>query len=215
MVSFLLIIALLLTALNTNFLTPLLSGDTEAIRSTSKGNISLLLLVTLVLMIIQNLFTIIPLILLISVNVTVFGFSEGYIWSWFTSIIGGMVSFLAARYWFQQFFTKWVRADYQQKLEKNGFMVVFIGRIFPFIPTSVVNIAAGLSSITWKPFVYGTLLGNMIYFFVLALIPLGIMSVNSKSYVYGGVIAAALGGVYTWRRFQKKRQSKKNKDAAL
>lgn len=205
LVSFAVIVVLLVALLNTDVLSPLLSGDSQALQQTSHGNMSLLLLFTLCLMIVQNLFTVIPLVLLISVNVSVFGFSGGYMWSWFTSIIGGVVSFLAARYWFQQFFTKWVKKDLREKIESNGFLVVFMGRVFPFVPTSVVNIAAGLSSITLKPFVYGTILGNMIYFFILALIPLGLMSVSIEPYAYVIIIILAVAGSFGWRAFKKRR----------
>jgi uncharacterized membrane protein YdjX (TVP38/TMEM64 family) len=196
---------MLITALNTSSLSSFLSGDPEAVRHASDGNLSLLLVFTLILMIVQNLFTIIPLILLISVNVSMFGFSGGYIWSWVTSIIGGAVSFFAARYWFQEFFSRWMKPTLKDKIENNGFLVVFAGRIFPFVPTSVVNIAAGLSSISFRPFLYGTILGNMIYFFVLALIPLGIMNVHMEPYVYIVIIALAVGGVFGWRAYKKRR----------
>lgn len=204
--SFALIIVLLIAMLTTDALSPFLSGDAEALRHASDGHVSLFLFFTMILMIIQNLFTVIPLILLISVNVSLFGFSNGYVWSWFTSIVGGVVSFLAARYWFQEFFTRWVSAKYREKIESNGFLVVFVGRIFPFVPTSVVNIAAGLSSIGMRPFVYGTILGNMIYFFVLALLPLGIMSVHIESYIYIIIILLAIAGVFSWRSFKKRRK---------
>jgi uncharacterized membrane protein YdjX (TVP38/TMEM64 family) len=212
--SFALILVLLVLALNTDALSPLLSGDLDALHHASNGSISLFLFFTMILMIVQNLFTVIPLILLISVNVSLFGFSYGYIWSWFTSIIAGVISFLAARYWFQHFFKRWVSSKWQGKIESNGFMVVFVGRVFPFVPTSVVNIAAGLSSIGMKPFVYGTILGNMIYFFVLALLPLGVMSVHIEPYIYIVIILLAVAGAFAWRsRKRKKARSKPDSES--
>lgn len=205
LLSFALILLLLILALHTDAVSPLLSGDLDALHHASNGSLPLFLFFTMILMIIQNLFTVIPLILLISVNVSLFGFSNGYIWSWFTSIIGGVVSFLAARYWFQHFFTRWVSSKWQGKIESNGFMVVFVGRIFPFVPTSAVNIAAGLSSIGMKPFLYGTILGNMIYFFVLALLPLGVMSVHIESYIYIVIILLAVAGAFVWRSGKRKK----------
>lgn len=214
--SFALIAVLLIVVWHTDFVSNLLSGDPEAGRHISEDSKYLFLGLMLLLMIIQNLFTVIPFILLITMNVSVLGFSGGYLWSWTSSIVAGVISFLTARYWLQEFFAKWLKPALRDRIEDNAFWVVFIGRVFPFIPTSVVNVAAGLSSVGMRPFLYATVVGNMIYIFVLALVPLGIMSVRFEPYMY--VIMILLAGVLTiswriWRTRRKKRASAA--DAAL
>ncbi len=180
-VSFALVLTLLILTLKTNTFSILMSGDSEALRSLSHNSITGLLLLTLLLMTIQNLFTIIPLLLLISVNVSIFGFIQGYIWSWLLSIIGAVISFFITRYWFQTFFAKYVNDEIKQKIDEKGFWYVFTGRILPFMPTSVVNIAAGISSVRFKYFFYATLLGNMIYFLLLSFISERILSIQWES----------------------------------
>lgn len=135
-------------------------------------------------MIIQNTFTLVPLILLITINVTFFGFFYGYLWSWFTSIIGSIIVFLIVRYWFQELLLPIINKQMNEKIKENGFVVVFISRILPFIPTSIINIAAGVSSIRFKQFILATLLGNMIYIFALSLIPLGFLSLDFKQFIF-------------------------------
>lgn len=170
----------------------LLSGDTEAVKGLSHSSIFLILLFTLLLMTIQNMFTIIPLLLLISINVSLFGFTGGYIWSWLVSIAGAVVSFYTTRYWFQDFFAKYANEKWEKKIEENGFWFVFFGRVMPFIPTSAVNIAAGISSVRFIEFFYATALGNLIYFFFLSAISLGILSIPWENSIYGGIAALAL-----------------------
>ncbi|MNC63328.1 hypothetical protein D3C75_1134430 [compost metagenome] len=75
----------------------------------------------------------------------------------------------------------------------------------------MVNVAAGLSSVSMRPFLYATVLGNMIYIFVLALVPLGIMSVRFEPYMYVPMLLLAGGltvGWRVWRRRHKRRAAR-------
>jgi uncharacterized membrane protein YdjX (TVP38/TMEM64 family) len=183
-VSFALILSILLLTINTETMSVVLSGDAKALKDLSNMGLLLLLLNTLLLMTIQNMFTIIPLILLISANVALFGFAAGYIWSWLVSIIGAVVSFAITRFWFQDFFAKFVDEEWERKIDEKGFWFVFIGRVMPFIPTSVVNIAAAISSVRFMKFFYATALGNLIYFFILSSIALGVLSIPVEYAIY-------------------------------
>ncbi|GIQ67517.1 TVP38/TMEM64 family protein [Xylanibacillus composti] len=205
------LLLLLVVALRSEPAMLLLSGDLQALRELAGGSVGVLMLATLALMIIQNLFTIIPLILLISVNVSLFGFTYGYLWSWVCSIAGGVVSFLAVRYWFQSLFAKRMNERLKDKIEGNGFLFVFLGRIFPFVPTSAVNIAAGISSIRLSHFVYSTMIGNLLYFFVLALVGLGILSIRLEKaafFTLGGAVVVAYVSYRIWRGRRKKLQNR-------
>lgn len=204
--SFIIFLILIIIFINTETFTHLIKGDFLAIAESD--GLWMLLMLSLVLMIIQNLFTVIPLILLISINVTMYGFEYGYIWSWFTSIIGALVSFLVVRFWFQEFFITKLNEKMKVKIERNGFAFVFIGRIFPFVPTSLINIAAGVSSIKLKHFLFSTIIGNMIYMFVLALIPLGIMSIKIEYYVYYILIGLFIVCYLSFKMIKRKRSSR-------
>jgi uncharacterized membrane protein YdjX (TVP38/TMEM64 family) len=195
---------LLFVGFKTETISVLLSGDTEALKALSQGNLLLILLLTLLLMTIQNMFTIIPLILLISVNVALFGFAGGYLWSWLVSIAGAVVSFFITRYWFQGFFAKYVHKQWENKIEENGFWFVFFGRVMPFMPTSVVNIAAGISSVRFNKFFYATVLGNFIYFFFLSAISLGILSIPWDNGIYIGLAVVGLATILLIKRKKRK-----------
>jgi uncharacterized membrane protein YdjX (TVP38/TMEM64 family) len=187
----------------------LLSVDLEGIRELSNGSHFMILLSMLIIMIIQNVFTIIPLILVISVNISLFGFWHGYLWSWFTSILGGLAVFLAARYWLQDVLVNRVNPRWLSQVEKKGPWFVFFGRVIPFIPTSIVNIAAGASVVSMKHFILGTIIGNLLFFLIMSIIAYGFTSAFADQTAYlvlgGGVVLAA----YTTYKVVRKRRSRR------
>lgn len=193
MFSFVILIIVLIVLFKSDSFWTLLQVDLNQIREMSNGNLFLILLIMLGIMVVQNLFTIIPLILVISVNISLFGFVNGYLWSWVSSVIGGILAFLMARYWFQDLLIKHLNPKYQKwtKVENKGFLFVFLGRVFPFAPTSLINIAAGVSAVPLRPFIIGTITGNMIFFFAISLIVKGLWSVqleNNVLLILGAVI---------------------------
>ncbi|WP_051236090.1 TVP38/TMEM64 family protein [Paenibacillus pinihumi] len=189
---------------NADMLNLIFHADIQSILQLAGGNLPLLLSITMVLMIIQNLFTIIPLLLLISVNISMFGFVYGYLWSWMTSIAGAVAAFYIVRGGFQRFIAKHMNRKLIERIERNSFQAVLIGRLFPMMPTSIINAAAGLSSVPVGKFIMATVIGNFIYFFALSLIPVGLASDSIAS--YGLVIVAAIlfSGYWYYRRRLKK-----------
>ena len=186
----------------------LLKVDIDTIREVANENIMYILFLMFVIMILQNMFTVIPLILVISVNITLFGLFYGFIWSWVTSLLGGVVVFLASRFWFQGLLIRRVSSEWMGKIEKKGAWFVFWGRIFPLAPSNLINIAAGVSSIQLKHFMLGTLLGNGIYSIVLSFISDGILSFSLTSpldiTICVGVIIIVVG--YYVLKYSKKRR---------
>ena len=156
------------------------SGDLDAIVD---KNVWFILAITLLMMIIQNTFTVIPLILVITVNYVLFGFMKGFLWSWLTSIIGSAIIFFGTRYLFQGWVKRKIDLSLRSKIEKNGFKFVFQARIIPFIPTSFINILSGVSSIKFSSFIIATCVGNFLYFFLMILIPAGLINVQINDYV--------------------------------
>lgn len=162
----------------------------------------------LVIMILQNLFTFIPLILVISVNMSLFGFAYGYLYSWMCSVIGSTLIFLATRYWFQNLLTKNLDRKYLKKVEKNGFSFVLMGRIFPFVPTNLINLSAGISTIKTKHFIMATALGNMIYSFVLSAVARGVISAANENLFFTIIAVVVVLVIVVGYKVRKKRKQK-------
>lgn len=194
---------------NTFLFEAILDGDIQKINEFIGDNHLIILLFSTFVMIIQNTFTIIPLLLVITINVTFFGFFLGFLWSWFTSILAAIVVFFLVRYLFQSFLLNKVDEKLVEKVENKGFLYVFEARIFPFVPTSLVNILAGVSSIKFSSFLLGTLLGNFIYFFILSLIPAGLLSSSVNEYMLGAISLSIFSIFYIYR---KKRASRGSSD---
>ena len=164
---------------------------------------------TFMIMVIQNSFTIIPLIIIITINYALFGFFNGLLWSWLTSIIAAGIWFYGSRYFFNDWVQKKTNPELLSKMEQNGLLFVFQARIIPFVPTSLINILSGLSSIKFKHFLAGTMFGNLIFFFVLSLIPAGLMEGNMEQNIFLG-IALVLVGVVVFYRIRKKQKTRKH-----
>jgi uncharacterized membrane protein YdjX (TVP38/TMEM64 family) len=200
-------IAVLITYLvfQTEWFQMMTSGDLDAIVD---KNVWFILAITLLMMIIQNTFTVIPLILVISVNYVLFGFMIGFLWSWMTSIIGSAIIFFGTRYLFQGWVKRKVDLSLRSKIEKNGFKFVFQARIIPFIPTSLINILSGVSSIKFSSFIMATCLGNFLYFFLMMLIPSGLLNVQLNDYVLEASILLFILLIFffTLKGRRKKRQ---------
>lgn len=178
----------------------IVSGDIQSIKDfIGKNQFSALLLSTFI-MIVQNTFTIIPLLLVITINITFLGFIKGFLWSWFTSIIAAAVIFYFVRYFFQALLIEKVDKELVKKVENRGFLYVFEARIMPFVPTSLVNILSGLSSIRFTSFLFATLFGNFIYFFILALIPAGLLTSSLSEYLLGAAFLLFLTLFYFYKR---------------
>ncbi|CAH0119500.1 TVP38/TMEM64 family protein [Paenibacillus sp. CECT 9249] len=208
LISFAFLVILFIAALTTEPFSLLLRGDLEKFRELTNENMALVLLLTLTLMIVQNLVTIIPVIVLISLNVTMFGFIYGYLWSYLSSIVAATIAFFAARYWFQEFLSRKLNQKWKNKIEGRGYVYILICRLLPFMPSSIINTAAGISGMKFGHFTISTVIGNFIYFSALALVSLGIMSIEFNGYTYASMIGvAALGAaaVYAIRRKRKAR----------
>jgi len=210
--KFLLIISLaailMIIVFQTNWFQMIISGEID---TSIKEKIWLVLLFTLLIMIIQNTFTVIPLILVITVNYVLFGFLNGFLWSWFTSIIGSAIIFLGTRYLFQDWVMKKVDPTLLAKIEKNGFLFVFQARIIPFIPTSLINILGGISSISFKSFIMATVWGNLLYFFFLNLIPTGLLNVPLNEYFLEGIILLIIVLIFIFKIRGKKKKLQQDK----
>jgi len=201
----LLVIAIFIYS-NAELFTLVWKSDLDSVIGILKENLWLTFIVTFVLMFVQNSFTIIPLILLLTINVTIFGFIYGYLWSWFTSVVASGFIFFAVRNWFQELLLKKIGEKWKETVVEHGFMYVFTGRIFPLIPTSLINLAAGASTVTFKDFLLATALGNLIYFFFLSLIPYGLLSVEMNQYTLAALALLFLLFFIIYKRAKKKKK---------
>lgn len=181
----------------------------EEIRRLTAENLGLLLLVMLGVMVVQNLVTVIPLVAVISVNVALFGLPGGFAWSWITSLAGAIVAFAIARFGFQDLVSRRLKREWLERIEENGYLYVFLARLFPFAPSNLINYTAGVSVIPFRHYVASTALGNLIFQLTFSLLVEGLMSEGTGQIVSVAVFAVLLAAVLVYRRHRNKRAKQK------
>jgi uncharacterized membrane protein YdjX (TVP38/TMEM64 family) len=139
-----------------------------------------------------------------------FGFWLGVLCSIVGNNLGCNASFLISR-WLGRNFVKRLFADngrwdrLSRLMERKGFTVLFYMRIFPFIPYSVMNYMAGVTSLSFSDYAKATFLGPLPGTFIY--VYLAIAAVHIRSNPYGMILPVLLvlayAGSAIW--FQRKR----------
>ncbi|MCF6093074.1 TVP38/TMEM64 family protein [Microaerobacter geothermalis] len=117
------------------------------------------------LIIIQSFIPFSPFILLAAANVLIFGLWTGFIINWTSAVIAALLMFWASRTigreWANQKLSKiptW--NTIQQLIKKKGFLIIFLFRIFPVVPPAIVNLGAGVTTISFTTYAMATLIGK-------------------------------------------------------
>lgn len=114
---------------------------------------------------IQTFVPFIPFFVIASANVITFGLFQGFLINYLTACLGAIIVFLLARYvghaTVERQLTKYPLAkSFNAKLENHGFLYVLIGRLIPIIPSSLVNLASGVTKVRFKHYFFGTIIGK-------------------------------------------------------
>ena len=140
----------------------------ERIRTITNNNILLILFVMFGIMFLQNLLNLIPIILVMSANIALFGLWKGFLFSLLCSVIASTIIFIIFRYVFKDFKAPSKFDGYRDKIEKNGFLYVLIARLIPIMPTNIINMVSGVSSIKLSHYILATAIGNGIYALIIS-----------------------------------------------
>ncbi|AQQ53932.1 TVP38/TMEM64 family protein [Planococcus lenghuensis] len=108
-----------------------------------------------------------PLFVFVVANASAYGLWFGFLLSWAGTVAGGYLVFLVVRNYGQARFLNFMtRHERVQKLilwvERNGFGPLFLLLCFPFTPSSIVNVVAGLSNIKKKYYLLTLLAGKFV-----------------------------------------------------
>ncbi len=118
------------------------------------------------LILIESIVPILPLFVFITINFLVFGPIVGFLVSWVFTILGCVLSFFLCRYKLKHWFDHKIKDG--RRLKKvmqiiNKVKVEQLASIIavPFTPAFFVNIAAGLSKMSFKKFFLALLIGKI------------------------------------------------------
>lgn len=129
------------------------------------NNIILSVIVGGVVVILESILPFLPLAVFIAINVIAFGPLLGFIISYIGTIIGCTISFYIVRYLQKYNKSKKVQLLIN-KFESLSFSSLVIITALPFTPAFSINIAAGLSKIKYRKFLFILLISKLstIYF---------------------------------------------------
>ena len=116
-----------------------------------------------------------PLFIFVMANATAFGLWWGFLFSWLGAVIGAFLVFLVVRKFGQARLFHFLQQHKQvQKLmnwvENHGFSPLFLMLCFPFTPSAVVNIVAGLSKVSLWQYALAVIAGKMVMIFTISFI---------------------------------------------
>ncbi len=121
-------------------------------------------IISIVVMIIQTIATPVPLFLVAGANGFIFGAAWGILITLVGALLGATVAFYLARVIARDYFSKRL-AKYMPQVDemskKTGVKVIFLARLVPVLPSSIVSYAAGLSKVSFGGFFVASVFGKL------------------------------------------------------
>ena len=111
-----------------------------------------------------------PLFVFITVNVNAYGLGVGFLVSWVGACFGAMLVFFIIRKFGQNRFLAFIQKSKQVSklvnwVNRRGFGPLFLFLCFPFTPSALVNIVAGLSRVSIFQYGLAVFGGKMVMIF--------------------------------------------------
>lgn len=154
-----------------------------------------------------------PLVVFVLANAAAYGLLEGFLFSWTGASTGAILVFFIIRRLGEKRFFRWLRRNKQvhrvtEWLDRHGFGPLFLLMCFPFSPSSIINVVAGLSKISIQQFILAVLLGKTVMIFTISYVGATITSFAQhpvRTVVVGVCILLFwLVGKYLERRLYRK-----------
>ncbi|OIU72564.1 TVP38/TMEM64 family protein [Rossellomorea aquimaris] len=122
-----------------------------------------------------------PLVVFVMANANAFGLWFGFLFSWIGAAAGALMVFLLVKRYGETKVFRFLRNNRQVKrltrwVDKHGFGPLFLLLCFPFTPSALVNVVAGLSSISIAQYMLAVLTGKMVMIFTISFIGYDIIS---------------------------------------
>lgn len=162
---------------------------------------------------IEAFFPFLPLIVFVLANGAAYGLFKGFLYSWIGASLGSIVVFLIIRRLGNKRIFQVIRNNQQVQrvtdwLSKHGFGPLFILLCFPFSPSSVINVVAGLSKVSTQQFILAVLLGKSVMIFSIAYVGSSLIEFAKnplKAFIVGiSIILFWLFGKYIEAKLQQK-----------
>lgn len=169
--------------------------------------------IALLLPMLESFLPFLPLAAFVVANATAYGLWLGFLLSWGGAVIGSYCVFLIIRkYGHNRFFGFITNRPSIQKLirwvEMQGFTPLFILLCFPFTPSSVVNVVAGLSNLKKKSYLITIMSAKFVMILVISWIGSDLQSLITKPWktvlIIIAIILMWLGGKWVEKNNARK-----------
>lgn len=152
-----------------------------------------------------------PLLLIIAANANIYGLGLGILYSWIGVSLGCALVFWIARKlggrlgaWLQRKYP--ATARFFHWIERKGFTPIFLLACFPFSPSSLINIASGLSKVPFRTFLIAVSLGKAVMIVCVSLLSFNITDLVDEPWrillAAGVMYMMWFGGKRLERRYQ-------------
>ncbi|MBL5767845.1 TVP38/TMEM64 family protein [Heyndrickxia sporothermodurans] len=139
----------------------------------------------ILLIIIEAFLPFLPLFLIVLANANAFGLWLGFLISWAGASAGAILVFLVIRRFGKSRILSFLHRNRQVEkitrwVEQHGFGPIFLLLCFPFTPSAVVNIVAGLSKINTFQYILAVVTGKMVMIFIISFVGHDVVSLIYK-----------------------------------
>ncbi len=170
-------------------------------------------LISFLLMVFQSVAAPLPAFLITFANAAVFGWWQGAILSWVSSMVGAALCFYIARILgrdvVEKLTSKYAMASVDGFFDKYGKHTILICRLLPFVSFDFVSYAAGLTSMGFLSFVIATGVGQLpatlVYSYVGGMLTGGAQKVVTALLILFAVTVF----IYMFKQMYNEKQKKK------
>ncbi len=148
------------------------------------------------LIVVESMVPILPLTVFIAINFILWKPFLGFIISWIFTVIGCSISYFLCQKFFQKFVNEKLRKNkliekLMTKVDKMSLPSLITLLAMPFTPAFAINIAAGVSKMSFKKFLIAILISKTFLVFFWGFIGVGLVESLKNSY-YLAIIAIML-----------------------
>lgn len=125
----------------------------------------------------------------------IYGHACGLLFAMIGTTLASIVTFSLSRYLFRDYVKKRLSVHYaglDSRFDDSGILTVAAMRIIPVLPFDAVGYVAGVSSISFKDYLMGTLIGELPGAFVLTMLGSNLTNISSPWFMLSLVLAAIL-----------------------
>lgn len=171
----------------------------------------------ILLPILEAIIPFLPLFLIVMANASAYGLWLGSLYSWIGACLGAFLVFLIFRKFGQKRLLSFLKNHSHIKkwmdwLDRHGFGPLFLLFCFPFTPSAVVNIVAGLSKVSAFKYILAVSAGKMVMIFTISFVGHDVRSMLTQPSRAVIVLAAIFILWYAGKKLEVKLNKKTNSE---